>query len=70
MFSEGEIAVLENHGYLMAEIALQRHAKDLGGEKWPKAVAPHEDWLNENKAEKALTGSDKTHMFFRPRIHP
>ena len=54
----------------MAEIALQRHAKDLGGEKWPKAVAPHEDWLNENKAEKALTGSDKTHMFFRPRIHP
>ena len=70
VFSEGEIAVLENHGYLMAEIALQRHAKDLGGEKWPKAVAPHEDWLNENKAEKALTGSDKTHMFFRPRIHP
>ena len=70
VFSEGEIAVLENHGYLMAEIALQRHTKDLGGEKWPKAVAPHEDWLNENKAEKALTGSDKTHMFFRPRIHP
>jgi NTE family protein len=70
VFSEGEIAVLENHGYLMAEIALQRHAKDLGGGNWPKAVAPHEDWLDKRKAEKALTGSDKTHMFFRPRIHP
>ena len=70
VFSEGEIAVLENHGYLMAEIALQRHAKGLGGAKWPKAVAPHEDWLNENKAQKALTGSDKTHMFIRPRINP
>jgi NTE family protein len=70
VFSEGEIAVLENHGYLMADIALQRHAKDLGAEPWPKAEAPHEKWLDESLARTELTGSDKTHMFFRPRIHP
>jgi NTE family protein len=70
VFSEGEIAVLENHGYLMAEIALQRHVKDLHKGEWPKAAAPHQDWLDEGRARKALTGSDKTHMFFRPRIHP
>jgi NTE family protein len=70
VFSEGEIAVLENHGYLMADIALQRHAKDLGAEPWPKAEAPHEKWLDESLARTELKGSDKTHMFFRPRIHP
>jgi NTE family protein len=69
-FSEGEIAVLENHGYLMAEIALQRHARGLVEGDWPKAVAPHEKWLKKELAKPALEGSDKTHMFFRPRIHP
>jgi NTE family protein len=73
VFSMGEIAVLENHGYLMAEIALQRHVKDLHEGPWPEAVAPHEDWLGKDKTAKvkeALAGSDKTHMFIRPRIHP
>jgi len=70
VFSEGEIAVLENHGYLMADIAMRRHVEDLHDGEWPKAVAPHENWLDEGRARTALKGSDKTHMFFRPRIHP
>jgi NTE family protein len=69
-FTEGEIAVLENHGYLMADIALQKHVKDLHEGAWPEAAAPHKDWLDEARAKNALKGSDKTHMFFRPRIHP
>ena len=69
VFSEGEIAVLENHGYLMAEIALQRHAKDLG-EAMAEGRRAARGLAERNKAQKALTGSDKTHMFHPPRINP
>lgn len=70
VFSPGEIGVLENHGYLMAEIALRRHAKDLVEGDWPDAVAPHERWLDEKLARNALRESGKTRMFFRPRVNP
>jgi DNA repair exonuclease SbcCD nuclease subunit len=50
VFAPGEIAVLENHGYLMAEIALAKHGKDLVEGKRPEAAVPHSDWLDEVKA--------------------
>jgi NTE family protein len=69
-FSPGEIGVLENHGYLMAEIALRRHPAGLVTEPRPEPVVPHETWLDEERAERALRDSDKTRMFFRPRVNP
>jgi NTE family protein len=70
VFSAGEIAVLENHGYLMAEVALKKHAEELGEGDRPNVVVPHEKWLDEKLAEDALQGSDKTRIFFRPHVKP
>jgi NTE family protein len=70
VFSEGEIAVLENHGYLMAEVALRRHAAQLVAGERPPAEPPHPGWMHEEGAARALAGSAKTHMFFRPRAKP
>ena len=44
-FSEAEIAVLENHGYLLAEIAVRRHAAKLVDGPWPRPEVPHGDWM-------------------------
>jgi len=64
VFSEGEQAVLENHGYLMAETALRSHAPDLvaGG---PEPMPPFPEWMDERKASAALAGSWKTKLFSR-----
>jgi NTE family protein len=69
-FSPGEIGVLENHGYLMAEIALRKHGADLVTGAWPGARAPHPEWRDELKAANALRESGKTRIFFRPRVNP
>ncbi len=65
VFSEGEIAVLENHGYFMADIAVGRHALDLVAGPPAPARAPHQDWLEEGKVRRALAGSHKTKLFAR-----
>jgi NTE family protein len=70
VFSPGEIAVLENHGYLMAEIALRCHCRGLVEGDWPDAEVPHPGWLEEAKAANALRDSGKTRIFFRPRVNP
>ena len=64
VFSDGEQAVLENHGYLMAETALRSHAPDLvvGG---PEPRPPFPDWMDERKATAALAESWKTKLFSR-----
>jgi len=64
VFSDAEIAVLENHGYLMAEIAVQRHADQLIADGAPLQV-PHPDWLDEAKVRHALRDSHKTKLFAR-----
>jgi NTE family protein len=65
VFSEGEIAVLENHGYLMAEIAVQRHARDLVAAGAPPARPPHPEWMDEERAAEALAESARTKFFSR-----
>jgi NTE family protein len=70
VFTPGEIGVLENHGYLMAEIAVHKHAKGLVKGAWPALAVPHERWLDEREARAALRDSDKTRIFFRPRVNP
>jgi NTE family protein len=63
--SNAEIAVLENHGYFMADIAIARHVADLVADDAPPARAPHPNWLDEGKVRKALAESHKTKLFAR-----
>jgi NTE family protein len=70
VFSPGEIGVLENHGYLMAEVALRRHGRALVEGDRPAAEVPHPAWMDEAIAEVALRESGKTRIFFRPRFSP
>ena len=66
-FSEGEICVLENHGYLLAEIALRTHASELVAGPWPEPRVPHPDWMDESRARRALAESAQTKLFARYR---
>ena len=55
-FSDAEQAVLQNHGYLMADAAIQRHAKDLV--RIPGAPkVPYPAWMDERAVEAALANS-------------
>jgi NTE family protein len=60
-FSDAEAAVLENHGYFLADAALRRHAPALLSERPSPAVAPHPDWMpparSEESVRAALEGS-------------
>jgi NTE family protein len=64
-FSEPEAAVLENHGYLMADVAMQKHVKELVGAPVPALAVPHPDWMDEVRARKALSGSHKRRLLGR-----
>jgi NTE family protein len=70
VFSPGERAVLENHGYLMADIALRKHGGGIVTGPLPATAVPHPEWLDEVKAANALRESGKTRIFFRPRVRP
>ena len=65
VFSDPEIAVLENHGYLMAEIAVRRHVPHLCGPEARPPAPPHADWMDEQQVASALAGSDATRLFSR-----
>jgi NTE family protein len=65
--SEGEICVLENHGYLLAEIAMRTHAQKVVEGPWPEPQVPHEDWMNAERAREALADSAKTKLLGRFR---
>jgi NTE family protein len=57
-FIDAEIAVLENHGYLLAEAAVRRHTPDLAaGQVSP--VIPHPEWMDEGRVKLALKDSQK-----------
>lgn len=58
-FSEPEAAVLENHGYLMADVAVRTHVKELAGDPVPPLALPHPEWMDEVRVRKALSGSHK-----------
>jgi NTE family protein len=68
VFSDGEIGVLENHGYLMAEIAVRRHAPHLIAADSPPPVVPWPEWMEERRAREALEHSDETKLFPRLRL--
>jgi NTE family protein len=66
-FSKPEIAVLENHGYLLTEIAVRRHAAELVDGPWPRPEVPHPEWMDGDDVRKALRGSEKTKLLGRKR---
>jgi NTE family protein len=63
--SDPEIAVLENHGYFMADIAIAKHVPDLVADGAPPASPPHPAWLEPGKVRQALAESHKTKLFTR-----
>jgi NTE family protein len=69
VFSEGERAVLENHGYLMAETALRSHVPGLTADGAPAPRAPHPEWMDEERAATALRDSGTTKLFSRGWFH-
>lgn len=58
-FSEAEAAVLENHGYLLADVAIRRHVRDLLPSEAPPLAVPHPAWMDEARVRAALAGSGK-----------
>lgn len=63
-FSDAEIAVLENHGYLLADIAIEVHAPQLKSISAPKKI-PYPDFMDEDKVSSALRDSHERRWFGR-----
>ncbi len=60
-FSAAEAAVLENHGYLMADAAIQTHVPQAKSP--PPLRIPHPAWMGERKVREALGGSARKLLF-------
>jgi NTE family protein len=59
-FSEAEAAVLENHGYWLADTAIQKHVHALMPATVPALNVPHPEWAgSEDKIREALKDSSK-----------
>ena len=63
-FSEAEQCVLVNHGYIMAEAAIQRHASQLIRRSVPFKI-PHEEWMDEQRVRRALASSHERRILGR-----
>ncbi len=69
-FDEAEQAVLENHGYLLADAAVRRsRPEDLAAIEPLPPEPPHPRWMSERRVREALaTSSRRTRLGrFRPR---
>ncbi|MFN2603329.1 MAG: patatin-like phospholipase family protein [Gemmatimonadaceae bacterium] len=60
-FSRGEQAVLENHGYLMCDVAIKIHLPTLYASAPPLNI-PFKDWMDETKVRSAIRDSAKQHL--------
>lgn len=59
-FGEAEQAVLENHGYLLADAALrERGMVNAGGIEVLPPEPPHPRWMNEDRVREALSRSGR-----------
>ena len=58
-FSDAEAAVLENHGYLLADAAIRRHVPGLLRGELPEVTVPHPEWMDEARVRSALRNSHK-----------
>jgi NTE family protein len=66
-FSEAEQAVLENHGYVVADCAVQRRAAELISAGARPFVLPNPDWLDEAKVRRAMADSHRQQLPFGRR---
>jgi len=66
-FSEPEMAVLENHGYLMCDLAVRKHEPGLIRRPDAKMHAPHQKWMNAGEAARALAQSHRHKLLGRGR---
>lgn len=62
-FSDAEAAVLQNHGYFMADKAVHMHTPKLIATNAPALQPPFPAWLNETEVRKALADSGKRKWF-------
>ncbi len=53
-FSDPEAAVLQNHGYFLADTAIKAHAAALLPTTTPPLVPPFPDWSSPNKSEEDI----------------
>ena len=58
-FTEAEIAVLENHGYMTASRKLDKYCKDIISPESPPPAWINTKWKDENRAMIAMKNSDK-----------
>jgi NTE family protein len=56
-FSDAEAAVLENHGYLLADAAVRRRIPTLMPAAIPTLAVPHPGWMDEGRVRSALKDS-------------
>lgn len=61
-FSDGEARILENHGYLIADIALKIRVPKLYT-KASELRIPYPDWLPEDRAKEALKDSSQRRYY-------
>jgi NTE family protein len=66
-FSTAEMAVLENHGYALAAVAVATHLAHLAAPNAPVAAPPHPDWIDEDRVRGALAASWKRKLLGRWR---
>ncbi len=63
-FTTDESGILENHGYYMADIAIRRHAREVGDFSAPFEV-PNPDLTDEDIVRKALKNSGSLLSFWK-----
>jgi NTE family protein len=65
-FSEAEIKVLVNHGYLLADTAIHKHQRQLISlSPVPGLTIPYPDWMDEKRVAAALKNSHKRRLLGR-----
>lgn len=62
-FSEAEMAVLENHGYLLTDAALRRHVAQLVPSNLQPARVPYPEFMDEGRVREVLRDSHKRFRF-------
>jgi len=66
-FSVAEMAVLENHGYMLADAAVEAHLPDMVAPDAKPYAVPNEGWLDEDAVRDQLGGSSKVKLPFGRR---
>jgi NTE family protein len=69
-FSDAEAAVLQNHGYTLADAAMRVHGQAWCDDEAPPARIPHPEWMDEVRVRAAMRSSDRRRLLGRWRWAP